>query len=69
MDNELDVKRLYLILRKHGRNKQAVLRKQISFKLGNNPLYSEFEHGLALGYTQAYINVLGWFKQCQKEKK
>ena len=65
----LDIKRFYLILRKHGIKAQSKLRTQLRFKHNGDRLYDAYQHGLAAGMAQAYQNVAGWVKQCQTEDK
>ena len=63
----LDMKKFYLLLRRHGKKSQSKLQTQLRFKADKNEKYSEYQHGSALGLAQAYINVALWVKQCQKE--
>lgn len=65
----LDIKKFYLILRKHGIKAQSKLRTQLRFKKDGDRLYDAYLHGVAYGMAQAYQNVAGWVKQCQKEDK
>lgn len=65
----LDIKRFYLILRKHGIKAQSKLRMQLRFKHDGDRLYDAYQHGLAAGMAQAYQNIVGWVKQCQTEDK
>lgn len=63
----IDLKKFYLILRKHGIKAQSKLRLQLKFQREGDRLYDAYQHGLAAGMAQAYQNVAGWIKQCQKE--
>ena len=63
----LDVRKFYLILRKHGIKAQSKLRTQLRFKVEKDRLYDAYQHGIAEGMARAYQNVAGWVKQCQKE--
>lgn len=63
----LDIKKFYLILRRHGIKAQSKLRMQLKFRDEGDRLYDEYQHGYAKGMAQAYQNVAGWIKQCQKE--
>lgn len=65
----LDIKRFYLVLRKHGIKAQSKLKTQLRFKSAGDRLYDAYQHGLAEGMARAYQNVAGWVKQCQKEDK
>lgn len=63
------IKHFYLILRKNGKRSQEKLRQQIKFKSEGSPLYDAYEHGLAYGRAEAYMNVASWIKQCFKEEE
>ena len=63
----LDIKKFYLLLRKHRKKSQSKLRIQIRLKATKDNHYSEFQHGYAKGLAEAYMNVAQWVKQCQNE--
>lgn len=65
----LDIKRFYLILRKHGIKAQSKLKTQLRFKGKGDRLYDAYQHGLAEGMARAYQNVAGWMLQCHNEEK
>ena len=63
----LDIKKFYLVLRKHGIKAQSKLKTQLRFKRTGDRLYDAYQHGLAEGMARAYQNVAGWVLQCQTD--